>query len=109
MSRKLTIQDFTPLTGERFRISTAPGGNLALPATELTLIEVRDEAGRFGPHAARDLGRSPFSLVFSGPRSESLPQAYCRMEHPALGAIDHLLVPVFTPRPQVQEYQVVFA
>jgi hypothetical protein len=105
----LTLDAFRPLVGEPFHVSTAPGGTLQIPETELTLMAVQDQGERFGAHALRYLKRRPFSVIFIGPRIGVLPQAYCRVEHPALGVIDHLLVPLISLDPQVQEYQMVFA
>jgi hypothetical protein len=84
----LTIGDFAPLQGERFRIGEQ--------AVEAELVEVTEIAREPG-------GRAPFSLVFEGGPTPPLPQGTHRVEHPELGPVEIFLVPIGPAR-----YQAVF-
>jgi hypothetical protein len=72
-----------PLVGERFAVASVP----------LRLVEVR----------GRD---DAFALLFHGARRPRLEQAVRRIAHPAMGAVDLLIVPVGLPR-RGQDYEVV--
>jgi hypothetical protein len=87
----LTVGDFAPLQGERFRI--APDG---APPFEAALVEISEIPREQG-------GRAPFSLVFEGGPSPPLPQGIHRIEHDELGAIEIFLVPIAADR-----YEAVF-
>jgi|SRR5579862_500215 len=79
----LTADDFAAHAGSRYLLRVA-GASEAIP---LELVEVT--AGRHGRRGGR-----PFSVVFRGPRSPSLPQAQYRLEHAAMGELDIFLVPI---------------
>jgi hypothetical protein len=87
----LTVADFAPLRGDRFRI----GGDDGQPF-DAELVEVTEIPRAPG-------GRAPFSLVFKGGPSPPLPQRIHRVEHDGLGAIDIFLVPIAADR-----YEAVF-
>ena len=87
----LSIGDFTPLRGDRFRI----GGEDFEPF-DAELVEVTEIAREPG-------GRAPFSLVFRGGPSPPLPQRIHRVEHEGLGTIEIFLVPIASDR-----YEAVF-
>jgi Domain of unknown function (DUF6916) len=87
----LTVDDFTPLLHERFRVD--PG---QAPPFEVELVEVSEIEREPG-------GRAPFSLVFQGGPSPPLPQAIYRVEHDDLGAIEIFLVPI-----AIERYEAVF-
>jgi hypothetical protein len=87
----LTIDDFAPLVGDRFRIT--PGGAPAFDA-ELVAVDAIPRAPG---------GRAPFSLAFRGGPAPPLPQGIRRVEHDALGALEIFLVPVGPDR-----YEAVF-
>jgi hypothetical protein len=91
MLETLTVDDFRPLLGDRFRI--APEG---APAFEIELVEVTEIPREPG-------GRMPFSLVFEGGPDPPLPQAIYRVEHEALGELNVFLVPIANDR-----YEAVF-
>lgn len=91
MLEDLTIDDFRPLRGERFRITPDDA-----PAFEVELVEVTEIPREPG-------GRAPFSLVFQGGPNPPLPQRIYRMEHEKLGELDIFLVPI-----AVDQYQAVF-
>jgi len=78
----LTVADFAPLRGDRFRIE--PGD---APGFDAELVEVNEIAREPG-------GRSPFSLVFEGGSAPPLPQRIYRVEHAALGALEIFLVAI---------------
>jgi len=80
---ELTADDFAAHSGSRYLLRVAG----AAEPIELELVEVT------GGHGPRRGGR-PFSLVFRGPRSPSLPQAQYRLEHEAMGALEIFLVPI---------------
>ena len=79
----LTADDFAAHSGSRYLLRLA-GAAEPIP---LELVEVTASS------RPRRGGR-PFSLVFRGPRSPSLPQAQYRLEHEAMGALDIFLVPI---------------
>jgi hypothetical protein len=79
----LTADDFAAHSGSRYLLRYA-GAAEPIP---LELVEVT------ASRRPRRGGR-PFSLVFRGPRSPSLPQAQYRLEHEAMGALDIFLVPI---------------
>ena len=87
----LTLDDFAALLHERFRVD--PGDR---PPFEVELVEVSGIPREPG-------GRAPFSVVFEGGPSPSLPQRIYRVEHDALGALDVFLVPIAADR-----YEAVF-
>ena len=87
----LSVADFAPLRGDRFRI--APDDS---PPFDVELVEV-NEIPR-GPG-----GRAPFSLEFQGGPNPPLPQRIYRLEHHDLGAIEIFLVPIASDR-----YEAVF-
>ena len=91
MLEKLTVEDFRPLQGERFRV--APDG---ADAFEVELVEVTEIPRDPG-------GRAPFSLVFRGGPNPPLPQQIYRVEQEKLGELDIFLVPI-----AVDQYQAIF-
>jgi Domain of unknown function (DUF6916) len=91
MLEKLTIDEFSPLQGERFRI--APDGAEPFEVELVEATELPRESG----------GRAPFSLVFRGGPSPPLPQQIYRVEHEKLGELDLFLVPI-----AVDRYEAVF-
>jgi hypothetical protein len=87
----LTVDDFRPLQGDRFRIS--PDGAEAFEVELVEVTEIPREPG----------GRAPFSLVFRGGPNPPLPQQIYRVEHEKLGELELFLVPV-----AFDQYQAVF-
>ena len=86
MLEDLTVDDFRPLQGHRFRI--APDGAEAFEVELVEVTEIPREPG----------GRAPFSLVFEGGPNPPLPQAIYRVEHDRLGELDVFLVPIAVDR-----------
>jgi hypothetical protein len=91
MLEKLTVDDFLPLQGERFRISPDEAEPFEVELVEVT--EIPREPG----------GRAPFSLVFQGGPNPPLEQRIYGMEHDKLGELDLFLVPI-----AVDRYQAIF-
>jgi hypothetical protein len=87
----LSVADFAPLRGDRFRI--APEDS---PPFDVELVEVTEIAREPG-------GRAPFSLEFQGGPHPPLPQRIYRLEHHELEAIEIFLVPIASDR-----YEAVF-
>ena len=83
MADLLALDDFTPALGEAFALDA--GGTRGL---ELRLVEARS----LGDQAFKD--RTPFALLFRGPREPVLAQAMYRLTHQRLGALDIFIVPV---------------
>jgi hypothetical protein len=97
MLDKLTIDDFSGRIGETFA-ATATGG----PSLTLTL---REAEALYAPPG--DQGRTPFSLEFTDPSQEHLPQQTVAIEHPELGSFDLFVVPL-GPGPDGMRYQAIF-
>jgi hypothetical protein len=82
----LSVDDFAPLRGDRFRIAAGDA-----PDFEAELVEVTEIPREPG-------GRTPFSLVFKGGPNPPLPQRIYRLEHAELGALEIFLVPIAEDR-----------
>ena len=91
MLEDLTVDDFRPLQGHRFRI--APDGAEAFEVELVEVTEIPREPG----------GRAPFSLVFEGGPNPPLRQAIYHVEHEGLGELDIFLVPI-----AVDRYEAIF-
>jgi hypothetical protein len=92
MLEDLTIDDFRPLEGDRFRISPEEAEPFEVELVEVTEI----------PRAPG--GRAPFSLVFRGGPNPPVEQRIYRVEHDKLGELDLFLVPIDWDR-----YEAVFS
>jgi hypothetical protein len=82
MLETFSAATFSPRLHERFTLSDSSG------TLELELVDVT-ELGSATPEQ-----RAPFSIVFRGPHSPSLPQRIYRLEHGELGAFELFLVPI---------------
>ena len=91
MLENLTVDDFRPLQGDRFRI--APDGAEAFEVELVEVTEIPREPG----------GRAPFSLVFQGGPNPPLEQRIYRVEHDELGDLDLFLVAI-----AIDRYEAVF-
>jgi len=96
MDRPLTQQDFAPYAGQRF---TCEGHPLAL-----LLRSVEPQPLSAAPNTARE----PFTLVFTGPASDILPQGHHRITAPDGAAFELHIAPIHTPIRDRQDYQAVF-
>jgi uncharacterized protein DUF6916 len=89
MLETFTTETFSAHVDSTFRIADGP---------EVKLEEVRPLGEATGD------GRAPFSIVFSGPQEQTLPQQTYKVEHDELGEFDLFLVPLGPGR-----YEAVFA
>src|SRR3954452_2527332 len=90
----LRIDDFTLHLEAVFDMQTA-GGVMPL---KLAKVDPAGDSGRAG---------GAFSLIFVAPQGPWLPQGMYAVMHPALGAMEILLVPI-GPAPRGNGYQAVF-
>ena len=97
MLEELKFGDFFERVGEGFRVPF-PDGSVALTLVEVTNLARADHAG---PR------RAPFSLIFRGPASPTLPQRIWPLEHPSLGRLEIFLVPI-GPDASGMRYEAVF-
>jgi hypothetical protein len=88
MLDRLTVASFTPAVGEAFALVDDEVGRL-----ELELLDARTHAPAAPPADAAG-ARSPFSLLFRGPREPLMPQRIYRLEHDGVGPLEIFLVPV---------------
>jgi len=95
-----TCPTFETLLGQSFRLQVDPQGS-----TELELIEVQSLPLHAG--LGHQSARTPFSLVFRGPKGSALPQRIYGIEHEALGGLEIFLVPI-GPDERGQRYEAVF-
>ena len=91
MLEGLTIDDFRPLQGGRFRISPDEAEPFEVELVEV--MEIPREPG----------ARAPFSLVFKGGPNPPLRQQIYHVEHEKLGELEIFLVPI-----AVDQYQAIF-
>lgn len=96
MLDKLTVEDFSRLLQQPFRLTSAEG------AFELVLVSAEARGRPVGG------GRQPFSLLFRGPRQPVLPQAIHPLVHDALGTLEIFIVPVGANADGV-EYEAIFS
>ena len=83
---KLTVAEFTDQVGRTFRLTPADA-----PALDLVLVEARDLSLKT---TAPNAKRSPFSLVFLGPKGPVLEQRIYPLENETLGRLEIFLVPI---------------
>lgn len=77
-----SAETFVPQLHEQFSLVDESG------RLDIELVEVT-QLGTATPER-----RAPFSLVFRGPESPTLPQRIYRLEHAGLGTFELFLVPV---------------
>lgn len=99
------ITDFVTLTAETFaphvgRVFQVQGGRHALALNEIEQGALEDWAV--------DGGRSPFTLLFSGPPGDVLAEGMHAIELEDGTAYHLYLIPIHTPAPGRQDYQAVF-
>ena len=99
MLDKLTLESFTQLIGEAFRLALTDA-----PAIDLVLIEAR---GLSSQSKTPGEGREPFSLVFLGPKGPVLSQRIYPLENAPLGRLEIFLVPIAADADGVK-YEAVF-
>jgi hypothetical protein len=96
----LTVNTFSPLVGEVFRLHLDPA-----PPLDLELI---DASALGTPDPRQTSPRKPFAIVFRGPGGVYAPQRTYRLEHRTLGAFDLFLVPI-GPDDRGMRYEAVFS
>ena len=94
---QLTSADFAPYQGQDFHINYGGQQPLTVRLTKVTSLKA----------SAHFKGRSPFSLLFHGPKEYYLRQGTYRMEHSQMGSADFFIVPV-GPDENGMGYEVVF-
>jgi hypothetical protein len=95
MLGSLTVDSFVPHVGSPFQIELSPG--------QMMIVELSD-AQLIGPSSAR----SPFRLLFRGPRHPILPQRIYRLQHAVMGPLDLFFVPL-GPEGGRMRYEAIFA
>ena len=84
----VTVNDFTDLVGERFRLQTEDG-----TSTYAKLIETNSPPTR----RALRFRREHFSLVFDVPGNLELIEGHYRLSHPKISSMALFMVPVDLP------------
>jgi hypothetical protein len=77
----VTVDEFTPLVGERFTVDVGEAGALELELTAATV-------------SGRGDARDPFALRFRGPAEPLLSQAIYPLSNAATGKLEIFIVPV---------------
>ena len=98
----LSLAAFEGLLGASFKVRPAGGGIL-----KLTLRKAQSLSFSTPPRAAGPRWEG-FSLVFSGPSGQVLPQDTYSFEHEQVGRFDMFIVPIGQPPDGVPRYQAVF-
>lgn len=88
MLQELTIADFSPYVGTRFKLRLATGGSLEVELVEATPL------GMTGARPAHLAPRGSFSVVFLAAKDAPLPQQIYHVEHEVMGEFDIFLVPI---------------
>lgn len=96
MSTRLTHEDFEPHLGREFRFAGQP------QVLRLAHIDVKDRPPMPG------LDYKAFMLIFTGPRGDVLPEGFYAAETDGGTRFDLYIIPIHTPAPDRQDYQVVF-
>jgi hypothetical protein len=81
----LTLDHFTALVGETFRVQLGGDTQVDLVLSEVTALS----AATTGTDK-----RNPFGLVFRHPGRRILPQSVYALEHPKLGRLEIFIVPI---------------
>jgi hypothetical protein len=96
MSAPLTHENFQPHVGRSFRFGGQP------QVLQLSRIDVGDHPPLPG------LDYKAFTLIFTGPRGDVLPEGFYAAEADGGARFEFYILPIHTPAPDRQEYQVVF-
>lgn len=96
----ISFEPVNALVGSHFIAHTQHG------TVDLVLAEASERARGHLPEEFR----TPFSLLFHGPEAPRLSQDMYTLDHPVLGRVQWMLVPVMpdTRAPQVPRYEAVF-
>ena len=93
---QLTHEDFQPHLDREFRFGGRPQG------LRLAKIDVEDHPPLPG------LDYMAFTLIFTGPRGDVLPEGLYAVETEGGARFDFYILPIHTPAPDRQDYQAVF-
>jgi hypothetical protein len=96
MSEPLTHELFRPHLGHRFRF----GGRSEL--LKLEKIDVKEQPPLPG------LTYKAFTLIFTGPREQVLPEGFYAAEAEGGTRFDFYIMPIHTPARDRQDYQAIF-
>jgi hypothetical protein len=88
-------EDFVPHVHKLFRFDGAPH------ALRLASVDVPDL--QWPPNQ-----RKPFSLIFQGPRGDVMPEGFYAADVEDGPRFEFYIIPIHTPAPGRQDYQVVF-
>ena len=94
---------FAPLIDERFDIHAGVDATVNAAKTQLVL-----EGVVVVPRRSDLSGRTPFSLTFTGPAGNHLPQGLYDLVHPTTGTIGIFLVPIGPRNDGRHRYEAVF-
>src|ERR1700751_3714698 len=97
LTGQLTAQRFLPHMKKMFRVR---GGRHAL-----TLM--RGEGPQGGGEVPPEV-RQPFNLIFTGPPSDLLPEGIYTLDVEDGPHFELYVIPIYTPRPDRQDYQASF-
>jgi hypothetical protein len=98
MSEQLTPEHFILHLHRVFRVT---GGQQALTLEQLDVLPL-------GAAQAQVSGRVPFTLIFSGPPGDVLPEGLHTLEAENGATFLLYVIPIQTPSRERQDYQVVF-
>lgn len=98
MLETLTLDHFTALVGETFRVQLGGDTQLDLVLSEVTALSAA---------SAGSDKRNPFGLVFRDPGRRVLPQSVYALEHPKLGRLEIFIVPI-GPDASGMRYEAIF-
>jgi hypothetical protein len=94
---ELTHDTFAKELGSRFQLDWGAAAPLVLELVEATAANPSSVGSR----------RTPFSLLFRGPRQPALPQKIYPLEHERLGRLEIFIVPL-GPEGDRMRYEAVF-
>ena len=88
MLQELTLNDFSPHLGSKFKLHMDSGRHLDIELVEATPLSMG------GARPAHLSPRGAFSIIFFAPSEAELPQQIYRLEHEVLGELEIFLVPI---------------
>lgn len=88
MLQELTLNDFAPHLGSKFKLPLDSGQYLDIELVEATPLNMG------GARPAQLSQRGAFSISFLAPKEAELPQQIYRLEHEVMGELEIFLVPI---------------
>jgi hypothetical protein len=98
MSEQLTLEHFIPYLQQVFRVTR---GHYTLTLVQLDVLPL-------GEAQAQVTGRPPFTLIFSGPPNDVLPEGLHTIEAEDGTSFLIYVIPIQTASRDKQDYQAVF-